>query len=109
METVTLYSTWPSVEGAEAAARELVAERLVACANILPGARSIYRWEGDIQTETEAVMFAKTTAKRALAARDRLLRLHPYEVPCVAALTIRKDASNPAFLAWIEGEAAALT
>lgn len=61
METVTLYSTWPTLESAEAAARTLLEGRLIACANIVPGVRSLFRWEDQICVEPEAVMFAKTT------------------------------------------------
>lgn len=106
METVTLYSTWPTLEAAEAAARSLLEERLIACANLVPGARSLFRWEGQVQTESEAIMFAKTTALSAAAARDALLLLHPYTCPCVTALPVLAVGSNPAFLAWIAAETA---
>lgn len=101
MEAVTLYSTWPNVESAQAAARNLVEQRLIACANILPGAVSVFRWQGEVQTEQETVMFAKTRATAAEAARDALIRLHPYDLPCVVALRLDTEKSSPAFLAWI--------
>jgi periplasmic divalent cation tolerance protein len=104
METVTLYSTWPSLETAEAAARTLLEERLIACANVLPGARSLFRWEGHIQAEPEVVMIAKTTAAGAAQARDLLIRLHPYEIPCVTVIPILAEASNPAFISWVASE-----
>ncbi len=104
METVTLYSTWPTLESAETAARALVERRLAACANILPGARSVFRWQGEIQTEPEVVMIAKTIAARACEARDLMLALHPYDVPCLTALPIQAEGSNPEFIAWVAAE-----
>jgi periplasmic divalent cation tolerance protein len=106
MEILTLYSTWPAQESAEAAARALLEARLIACANILPGTSSLFRWEGRIEAASEVVMFAKTSAERAAKARDLLLRLHPYEVPCLTALAIRDNGSNPAFLSWVAAETA---
>jgi periplasmic divalent cation tolerance protein len=104
METVTLYSTWPTLESAEAAARALLEERLIACANIAPGVRSLFRWEGQIQAEPEVLMLAKTSADRTAAAREFLLRLHPYEVPCLTVLPIIPEGSNPSFLHWVAEE-----
>lgn len=104
MDAVTLYSTWPSRESAEAAARALLEQRLIACANILPGAVSLFRWEGEIQVESEAVMFAKTSAERAPAARDAMLQLHPYSLPSIAALRINSAESSASFLEWIGKE-----
>ena len=108
METVTLYSTWPTLESAETAARALVERRLAACANILPGARSVFRWQGEIQTEAEVIMIAKTVAERASEARDLVLALHPYDVPCLTVLPIQAEGSNPAFIAWIAEETSSL-
>ncbi len=101
---VSLYSTWPDLESAEAAGEALVAGRLAACVNIVPGARAIYRWEDAIQRDDEVIMFAKTTAAKAIAARDALLAAHPYDTPCVLEMSIGAAGSNPAFTAWIARE-----
>ncbi len=104
MDAVTLYSTWPTLDSAAAAARTLVEQRLIACANILPGAVSVFRWEGEVQREDEVLMFAKTSARRATEARDAIIKLHPYSVPCVTAFAIVETASASAFLDWIAKE-----
>ena len=104
MQAVSLYSTWPDMESAEAAGEALVAQRLAACVNILPGARSIYRWDNVMQHDQEVVMFAKTTRAQAESARQALLAAHPYDTPCVLEIAIGAAGSNPAFLAWIEAE-----
>lgn len=83
-ETVTVYATTETETEALAIARKLVEERLVACANILPRGRSVYRWEGAVVEEGESYMLLKTTAARAEAAVARLKELHSFEVPCIA-------------------------
>lgn len=99
---VFLYATAPDAETAATLARRLVEERLIACGNVLPGLRSVYRWEGAVTEEAEAALLCKTTADRADAALARLAELHPYEVPAIT----RFDASGalPAFAAWVTGE-----
>lgn len=81
MDPITLYSTWPDLEAANAAARALVERRLAACVTVLPGAVSTYRWEGEIEVDSEVVMFAKTTGERAAEARDALLDAIPTNCP----------------------------
>ena len=101
-QIVFLYATAPDAEVAAALARTLVEERLIACGNVLPGVRSVYRWEGAVTEESEAVLLCKTTADRADAALARLAELHPYEVPAIT----RFDAAGalPAFAAWVGEE-----
>lgn len=99
--TVVLYSTMPDAAAAETAGRRLVDERLAACANIIPGMRAVYRWEGAIETASEAVLLVKTTAAAAEAAAARLRAIHPYRTPCVLRLTAA--GGDPAWLAWLAG------
>jgi len=91
--------TFPDADRAAAVGRTLVEERLAACMNVLPGARSIYRWQGKVCDEPEAVALLKTTAARFDALRARLIELHPYDCPEVLALVV--DDGNPAYLAWL--------
>ena len=94
--------TAPSAEKAAELARAVVEERLAACGNVVPGLRSIYRWEGKVQDEPEALLVLKTTRARFEALRDRVLALHPYEVPEVIALPV--EAGSARYLAWIAAE-----
>lgn len=109
MDCVTLYSTWPDRASAESAARALVTKRLIACANILAGATSVFRWNDEVTQADEIVMFAKTRAERVDAAKNTLIRLHPYELPCVVALRLDQENSSSAFLSWIESETSPAT
>jgi periplasmic divalent cation tolerance protein len=101
-DTLVVLVTAPTPERAAEIARAVVEERLAACGNVVPGIRSIYRWEGKVQDEAEALLVLKTTRARFEALRDRVLALHPYEVPEVIAL--RVEAGSSAYLAWIAQE-----
>ena len=96
--------TAPSAEVAAGLARTLVEERLAACGNVLPEVRSIYRWDGRIHEDAEALLVLKTTRARLDALRDRVLALHPYAVPELLALPV--EAGSAGYLAWLAGETA---
>ena len=95
---VTIFITSPR-DQAEAIARPLVEERLVACVNLLPAIRSIYHWKGEICVDDEAMLVAKTRASLVDALKQRVTELHPYEVPEVIAMP-RVDGHEP-YLNWI--------
>jgi periplasmic divalent cation tolerance protein len=107
MSAVCVYITAASPEQAEQIGRALVAARLAACVNILPGMRSIYHWQGAIETATEAVLIAKTRADLTDALLARVKALHTYAVPCAVVLPIQ--GGLPEFLDWIEAETASPT
>ena len=98
-DAVVVLVTAPTAELAAELARAVVEERLAACGNVLPGVRSIYRWEGKVQDEPEVLLVLKTRRDRFAALRDRILALHPYELPEVIALPV--EAGSDAYLDWI--------
>lgn len=83
-------------------ARRLVEERLAACASVLPGLRSTYRWEGRIEEAGEVLLLAKTRRELFDALAARVVELHPYDLPEVVA--VEAAAGLPAYLAWVEAE-----
>ncbi|MDJ0864524.1 MAG: divalent-cation tolerance protein CutA [Myxococcota bacterium] len=95
--------TAPDAEVAERIARALVEERLVACANLLPNMRSIYRWEGRVEESAEVLLVLKTRADRVAALADRIREIHPYDVPELIALPV--EAGLEAYLGWVGEEA----
>lgn len=99
-EMLLVVSTFPDPEVAARAVRVMVEERLIACGNLLPGARSIYRWEGQIQDQTETVVLMKTRKQDWPAMMSRLHELHPYQTPECVALRIASGA--PKYMAWLE-------
>jgi periplasmic divalent cation tolerance protein len=103
-DVIVLLSTLPSPEKAAEIARVLVEERLAACVNLVPAIRSIYRWQGAVQDDTETLAIAKTTRRRAEALRARLIELHPYEVPEVIALPV--IGGHAPYLAWVGAQVA---
>jgi periplasmic divalent cation tolerance protein len=103
-ELVILYTTWPDAETAEACGRAAVEERLAACANVQAPMRSIYRWQGEIQVETETPMLLKTTSAAAGKLGELILRYSPYDVPCILALRTDPANCNSKYAAWANGE-----
>jgi periplasmic divalent cation tolerance protein len=101
-DALVVLVTTPTPERAAEIARALVEERLAACGNVLPAIRSIYRWEGKVEDEAEALLVLKTTRARLEALRDRVLALHPYEVPEVIALPV--EGGSARYLDWIAAE-----
>jgi len=83
-----LYTTFPEAALALGVARTLIDERLVACANLLPGMRSLYRWQGQVESADEVVLLLKTTTARIPEAMARIAQLHPYEVPCMVEVPL---------------------
>ncbi len=104
MGTCVVYVTVGSREEARSIARDLVDRRLASSVNMIAGAKSIYRWQGEVREAEEVVMFAKTQTDLVAAVTERIDALHSYDVPCVIALPI--DAGHPDYLDWIEAETA---
>ncbi|HLY55080.1 MAG TPA: divalent-cation tolerance protein CutA [Stellaceae bacterium] len=102
MDVFFVYVTVPGEVEAERIARAAVEGRLAAAANILPGGRSVYRWQGAVNEAAETVLVLKTAADRLAALTDRVRALHPYEVPCIAALPVVGGLGE--YLAWIVAE-----
>jgi len=98
-EALVVFVTAPSADKGMELGRALVQERLAACANLVPAIHSIYWWEGRVQEDGEALLLVKTTRDRFEALRDRVLALHPYQVPEVLALPVA--AGSASYLEWI--------
>ena len=81
--------------------RRLVEERLCACANVLDGMTSVYRWKGRVEQEPEALALLKTTAAQLEALEDRVVELHPYDEPEFLAFGV--DRGSASYLAWVAG------
>jgi periplasmic divalent cation tolerance protein len=102
MTIFTLYSTFPTRDEAISIVSALLEKRLIACANIIDGATSLYRWEGKMQQEQEVLMLAKTSYDKLEAAIESIKALHSYELPCIVAYPIT-NGFQP-FMQWVKGE-----
>jgi periplasmic divalent cation tolerance protein len=103
-EVRVAFITAPDLETANRVARALVEERLVACVNLVPGVRSIYRWEGAVEEDAEVLLVVKTRADRTGDLVDRVVELHPYDLPEVVMLPA--VGGNSGYLDWVREEAA---
>ncbi len=99
-----VFCTFPNSDSAASIARTLVAERLVACVNVLPAVRSVYRWQGEICEEAEVLAILKTREARYPAFETRLSELHPYDTPEIVGLSA--DDCLPDYLSWVVKETA---
>ncbi len=97
---VVLCTTPP--DRAEEIAESVVGARLAACASVVPGVRSVYRWQGAIHRDEEALLVIKTTEERLAALVEHIRGVHPYDVPEIIALPI--DGGLPEYLRWIREE-----
>jgi len=98
-EILTVFVTTANEEEAVRIAKTIVTERLAACANMVSGLRSIYRWKGEIWDTEERLLMIKTRAALFPALEQRIRALHSYEVPEIVGIPI--TAGSPAYLGWI--------
>jgi periplasmic divalent cation tolerance protein len=98
-DVVLVLTTFPAGGDAAAFVRALLARRLVACGTLLPGARSLYEWEGTVADESETVVLLKTTADAVAALEAALPALHPYQVP--ELLVVPAAGGLAAYLGWV--------
>lgn len=97
-----LYVTASSHDEARLIAKNLVTERLAACANILGAIESIYWWDGKVQEDQEVALVLKTRRDLVPKAIARIKALHSYDCPCCVAIDIPAGSSE--YLNWIVRE-----
>lgn len=98
-----IYITTGNREEAKRIGSALVEEKLAACANIIDGMESLYRWEGKVESGKEAILIAKTTYNNVGALTARVKELHSYDVPCVISINVAEQEGNAAYLNWLTG------
>ena len=100
MSIVSVYAVFANAEEAERIGRQMVEERLAACVNTLGRCRSVYRWQGAVETADEVPALFKTAEHQAEALMTRIAGLHSYDVPCVVVWPI--DRLLASYADWIE-------
>jgi periplasmic divalent cation tolerance protein len=103
-DKIVVFTTCNSQEQGAQLARHLIEHRLAACVNILTGARSFYRWKGEIEQASEVVLLIKSRRDIFDKLREAIAQLHSYEIPEVIALPV-VDGSD-AYLSWLDRELA---
>jgi periplasmic divalent cation tolerance protein len=101
-DKIVVFSACDSEEQAGRIARALVEQRLAACVNILPGARSIYRWKGQIEDAAEWLLIIKTRRGLVDQLRVTISKIHTYEVPELLAVPVVEGSES--YLAWLDRE-----
>src|ERR1700688_3776011 len=99
MAVLLALSTFPDRETAQRISNQLVTEKCAACANILPGIESIYRWKEKIETAKETLVFFNLSEDRQSAFQEKLRSLHPYDVPEIIFFPI--SSGLPEYLRWV--------
>ena len=99
MNAILVLTTTDSAELAQRIATALVEAGHAACVNIVPGIRSIYRWEGKVCDEGEWLLIIKSVAEQFDAVRSHIRRLHTYQLPEVIAVSI--TSGDPDYLRWL--------
>lgn len=102
MPALLCLSTAPDLATARMLADVLVGERLAACVNLLPGLQSVYRWQGRVESGNEVLLLIKTTRTCLPALQERIVALHPYELPEV--LAVEAAGGLPAYLDWVAAQ-----
>ena len=99
MAGLVVITTVGTEEQANEIARELIVRRHAACVNLVPGLRSLYRWQGKICRDSEFMLIVKTTEEEYPAVEAAIKELHSYEVPEILAFKVHRG--EPRFLDWI--------
>ena len=103
-EALIVLTTLSSADEAVTLVRALLDRRVIACGTLLPGARSLYRWDDRLADEQEVVVLLKTQSPRLADLQAAFDELHPYKVPELLALPVR--AGNAPYLEWLVRETA---
>ena len=101
-DKIVVLTTCDSEQHAEKLARHLVEERVAACVNLLPKARSIYRWNEKIEDSTEWMLIIKSRRDLFAALRAEIQKLHTYETPELIALPVVDGSES--YLAWFDAQ-----
>jgi len=101
-DKIVVFNTCATEEEATKLARVLVEARLAACVTIVSGARSVYRWQGAIESAAECLLIIKSSRQVFDRLRAALEEAHAYEVPEVLAVPVVAGAPN--YMNWLEGQ-----
>ena len=98
-DALLVYCTCPDDETTNELAEMLVSKQLAACVNIISGIQSVYAWQGQVQSDDEALLLIKTTTAAYNELEKVIREQHPYELPEIIAVSI--TTGLPAYLEWI--------
>ena len=97
---IIIITTVNTDSAAKKIAQSLIEEKLAACVNIIPSVTSVFRWKGKVSAEPELILIAKSEEKLFNEIKDKILSLHPYELPEIITVPITNGSKE--YLKWIE-------
>lgn len=99
-----VYITTKNREEALSIGKKIVEEQLAACANVIDGMESVYKWKGEVVSDKEAILILKTTYGNVSKLTKRVKELHSYDVPCIISINLAEQEGNAAYLDWLRSE-----
>ncbi|GAB4307159.1 MAG: divalent-cation tolerance protein CutA [Methanobacteriaceae archaeon] len=99
---ILVYITTSGMDESEKIARLLVDGKLAACTNILPSIKSIYRWQEEVEEDSESLLIAKSDTSKIDEIIEMVKKVHSYEIPCVLAIPIIKGSED--YLDYLDSE-----
>jgi periplasmic divalent cation tolerance protein len=94
-----IFCTVPDAATGERIARHLVEYRLAACVNVIPGITSVYRWQGQVETGSEALLKIKAKTANYKKIETAIRSQHPYELPEIIAVPVSVGLAE--YLDWV--------
>ena len=99
MSAILVYVTCKNEMEASAIAHKLVSSQIAACANIIPQTKAVFKWEGEIKEQSEAILILKSQKARLEEVTERIREIHSYDLPCILSVSI--EEGNAEFLKWV--------
>lgn len=102
MAPILIYMTCADQKEASIIVKQLLSQKLIACANIMAPHRAVYYWQGDLQEDHEIVVIAKSEKDKFKDICDAVSRIHSYDVPCLLEIPVTNGL--PSFFDFIKGQ-----
>jgi periplasmic divalent cation tolerance protein len=102
-DALIVFCTAPDAEVAARLARGVLERKLAACVNVIPGLRSLYWWQGELQDDSEVQLLIKTQRGRFSEIESFIKDNHPYELPELIAVSV--VAGSEPYLRWLREQA----
>ena len=99
MDFAIILTTVSAVEEGQSIANILLEKELAACVNIIPKISSVYRWKGQIKSESEVLLLIKTTKDLETEVYREVQNVHSYDTPELITFTITKGSET--YLDWM--------
>jgi periplasmic divalent cation tolerance protein len=95
-----IFCTCPDQKSADMLAEQLVTGKLAACVNILPGIRSVYTWQGELESAQEHLLLIKTHSDKFADLEAAIKQYHPYQLPEIIAVAVERGSAD--YLKWLD-------